>query len=81
MRKEMVDYPIGRGKETVFHPSVKAYIKPSIVATFTQAGIRMYKDDAGREHVADTFDRVWGKTNPAAILPNAKRAYQRYFRK
>jgi hypothetical protein len=80
MRKELVNYPIGRGKETVYHPNVKANVQPKVIKTFTRDGVRFYTDDAGKDHVADTYDKVWGKRETSAILPQAKRAYQRTFR-
>ena len=79
MRKEVMKEG-GNHIATNFHPQVPFWAIPKITSTYTSGGIRYYRDDAGRSHVADTFDQVWGKRSSTAILPAGKKQFQRTFR-
>lgn len=79
MRKEAVREQ-GHTTAIYFHAQRPYLVAPVIEHEFTEGGVRMYKDKAGHHHVADMFDKAWGKRDPAAILPMKKRQFQRTFR-
>ena len=79
MRKEMVRTGNGlRDTALTFIPHRVATFAPKIVKTVTRDGIRFYKDDKGKLHMADVYDRVFGKRNPGAINLKARDGYSRY---
>ena len=79
MRKEVLKEG-GNHVATNFHAQVPFRGIPKIISVYTSGGVRYYKDAAGKVHVADIFDRVWGKRSSAAILPAGKKQFQRTFR-
>lgn len=76
MRKEII-YDAGRRVTTVFHAAIPVTVCPKIVDEEICDGVRMYVDTIGGRYIAETFDRVWGKRDSKAILPNVKRQFQR----
>ena len=80
MYKEKIQ-TMGRTVVTEFKAQVRTHIAPKIVMSFNRDGILYYKDDQGKEHIADTYDRIFGKRDSSAILPKGKAAYQRTFKR
>lgn len=76
MRKEMLKSG-GNHVATMYRPQVPYQVEPKVSEEYSIDGVRHYKDSAGGVYNAETFDRIWGKRNSAAMLPKAKRTFQR----
>lgn len=77
MRKELIPYEHGGKKELRFKAAVKSTVAPVIASTYTENGIRYYKDTAGKTHAADVYDQVFGIRDPSAIRPALKARFIR----
>jgi hypothetical protein len=64
----------------VFHPNRRLHIALTIDKEYTKDGIRFYKDTAGKDHVADTYDQIFGKRDTKKIVPRPKQSFQRTFK-
>jgi hypothetical protein len=70
----------GSSKVTAYRADRQIHVAPKIVKEITEDGVRFYKDDRGRLHVAETYDRIFGSRNSAAIVVKPKFQYQRTFK-
>lgn len=50
---------------------------PKITGEEIRGSERLYVDADGGRHVAEVFDRIWGKRDSNAILPKSKSQFQR----
>jgi hypothetical protein len=79
MRKEILKSGANH-VAVVFHADRPAYAAPVIDHEFTKGGTRFYKGAAGKDYVADTYDRVFGKRDSKKIVRGAKHSFQRTFK-
>lgn len=70
----------GKTVATIYHVNKPVHVAPTIVDVKTVGGTRFYVDSAGKSHVADMYDAVFGKRDAKAINPKPKFAYQRTFK-
>lgn len=79
MRKEMLTSGANH-VAIVFHPDKRIYVAPTIDHEYTKDGTRFYKDTVGKDHVADIYDRVYGRRDAKKIAPRPKQAFQTTFK-
>lgn len=70
----------GNNTTTIFRAQKPFHVAPKIVGTFYRGGVRYYKDSDGAVHHADTYDKMFGKRDPGAILPKGKSKFQRTYK-